>query len=58
MIDKFNLTSEGDLPLLKTYKGVEFCIRDVCGKMIRDEITGEAVLKYQKATKQYFDRDA
>lgn len=40
------------------YSAVEFKLQDVIGKMIRDDINGEAVLKYQKATGQYWDRDA
>jgi hypothetical protein len=50
IIDYDNLTTEGDFPPLLTYSGSEFRIKDIMGKLIRDEITGHAVLKYQKST--------
>jgi hypothetical protein len=46
MMDKYHLTPDGNIPTLLNFSAVEYNIRDILGKMIRDDINGDAVLKY------------
>ena len=52
------MTKNGDLPALLNLQGHEYQIRDIIGRLIRDDLNGEAVLKMDKVTGVYWDRDA
>ena len=57
IIEKFFLTHEGDLPSMMNYQGKEYRIQDITGKLLRDEIHGDAVLKLHKGTEAFWDRE-
>lgn len=46
------------MPPLLNYRGLMFNIRDIMGRLIRDDVQGEAVLKLHASTCVFWDKDA